>query len=229
VRFLKNMQQWLFPNFCLGCRQSILKNQGILCLNCQNAVAETGKYVPSNFTEQILWGRFPYSYAFSTFYFVKNAIIQQVMHELKYNGNIEAGLFLGAYTAKYIQENQLLHPNSVLVPVPLSPKRLHQRGYNQSEVICQQMAQQLNIPLITDTVLRIKNTNTQIGKTRTDRLLNMELAFEITKTSQLEGCHIILVDDTITTGATVEACALELLKIKNTTISVATAAIAMNQ
>ncbi len=222
---LTSIKSWVFPTFCLGCKQAFTYKNQLICPICQNALPSTGNYVSNNLTEQTLWGRFKFEAAFSIFYFTQGSVIQSIMHELKYNKNKKAGLLLGDFLADYLKKNILYTENSLLVPVPLTAKKKYQRGYNQSALICEQAGKVLGIAVADDALLRIKETETQTKKTRLQRVLNMELAFDTQWATLHKGKHIILVDDTLTTGATVEACALQLLKIPNSTLSIATIAI----
>ena len=151
-----------------------------------------------------------------------------MIHELKYKGNKEAGVFLGQEIGKAIMEAPLYQGIDFLIPVPLHPKREKERGYNQSMMIAQGISEVTEVPIGNDFMVRSVNTATQTHKTRDDRWENVKDIFELRHPEKLEGKYVLLIDDVLTTGSTLEACALKLSTIKGITISCATAACAGN-
>ena len=152
--------------------------------------------------------------------------MQHLIHELKYRGNMDAGVFLGQELGKTIQEAPLFQGLDFLIPVPLHPKREKERGYNQSLMIAQGVSETTGIPVGNGFLLRSVNTSTQTHKSKEERWRNVKDIFALRRADQLEGKYVLLIDDVLTTGATLEACALTLSKVPGITISCATAACA---
>jgi ComF family protein len=219
-----SLQQLILPQSCLVCHALLLKGMRHICLPCQELLPEIGKYVSNNDTESSLLGRFPTAWAYSWLYFQEGNITQKMMSELKYRGNKDVGIYMGQQLALKILEQKLDIHNAILIPVPLNDKRLIKRGYNQAAIIAEAMSVVLNIPCAGNGVLRIRNTSTQTAKNREERQFNMQAAFEINKSYSIEQKLIILVDDVMTTGATLDSCAQVLLQLPGVTFAVATVA-----
>lgn len=180
----------------------------------------------NNPVEKIFQGRIEICAATSGFYFTKGMLIQSLIHQLKYKGNKEIGLYLGNIMGKSLLESDRFSDIDVLVPLPLFPHKEHKRGYNQSTILCNGMSEVMEIPVITGNVIRKRFTQTQTKKHRLERWENVEGSFDVLDKQQLIGKHVLLVDDVITTGATLEACGAEILKVNNVQLSIATLAIA---
>ncbi len=174
----------------------------------------------------MFWGRIPISAGMGEFFFSKNSIVQNLIHELKYKGNRKAGLYLGNLMGESLAKSNRFINIDMLVPLPLFSKKEFRRGYNQAEVLCEGIAQVFNKPLLTKNVIRIVHTETQTKKGRIQRWENVEKSFAVKDAASLQGKNILLVDDVITTGATMEACGAEILKVNGTKLSVATLALA---
>ena len=161
----------------------------------------------------------------SEFYFSKASVIQNLIHEFKYKGNKKIGHYLGNIIGLSIL-NSNRFPVEAIIPLPLFEKKEKKRGFNQSEILCNGIAEIIKIPLIKNNVCRIIHSETQTKKGRLERWKNVEQAFQVRMPEMLEGKHILLVDDVITTGSTLEACGSEILKVNNVQLSVATLATA---
>lgn len=148
------------------------------------------------------------------------------MHQLKYNKRPEAGFRMGQLYAHVLKNSESWSQPDLIIPVPLHPAKLKKREYNQSECIANGMASVLLIPVIADNLIRIENTETQTRKSRFARYENLKGAFLCRNPGSLTDKHILMVDDVITTGATLEACCVLLLELENVDISVATIAFA---
>jgi ComF family protein len=221
-----HLTQLIYPTLCQSCKEKIYGTEYFLCLNCTKSLPLVGDYHQNNPTEKIFWGRFPFGFAYSYLYFQKDNITQHILHGLKYQSKKEMGEWLGYQLGKQLAEIPMAIDDNILLPVPLSAKKIAWRGYNQSEVIAEGISKVTKIPIAHNNLLRIKNTETQTRKNRLERYTNMADAFEIGNTAAIEGKQIILVDDVITTGATLESCALTLLKIPKVKVSVLCGAIA---
>ena len=181
---------------------------------------------PQNKMSRQLWGRFPFEQAIAFVYFQKGNRVQNLMHQLKYNKRPEVGIRMGELYARQLIRTEGWKKADLIIPIPLHPLKRKKRGYNQSEQISRGMASVLNLPLSTQHLVRIGNTETQTKKSRYARYENLKDAFMINDASELVQKHIILVDDVMTTGATVEACSIELLKIEGLKVSICTIAYA---
>jgi ComF family protein len=179
----------------------------------------------NNAVEKKFWGRLPLASAMSEFYFSKGSIVQNMIHEFKYRGNKKAGQYYGN-----LMGNSLLNSNrfdiDVIVPLPLFVRKEKLRGFNQAEILCNGISEIINKPVSRRNVIRKVFTETQTKKHRIERWKNVEGIFYVNDPQELEGKHILLVDDVITTGATIDACGTEILKIKDVKLSVASLAVA---
>lgn len=212
----------LFPHVCDGCGNDALAKNSCLCLRCIDALPQTGfELHPGNPVEKKMYGRLPVAHAAAHLYFTKESLVQRLIHLLKYKGNKELGVQLGSMMGAALKETGRLKAD-VLVPLPLFAVKERKRGYNQSTLLCEGMATQLNIPILQRCIIRPEHTETQTRKGRIERWKNMEGKFQLVQPGQVAGKHILLVDDVMTTGATLEACGHELLKAENVTLSIAT-------
>jgi ComF family protein len=216
-----------FPELCAACGKSLVKNEEVICSSCIYYLHYTNHHQdPENQVARQLWGRFSFVHAGAFLYFQKGNKVQHLMHQLKYNHRPEAGLQMGRlYGAELKRSAGWMLPD-VVIPVPLHPAKQRKRGYNQSEHIAKGLAETLDIPLVNDNLYRVQNTETQTRKTRFDRYENLKDAFKVRDAALLEDKHVLLVDDVITTGATLEACALQLLELKGVRVSVGALAFA---
>lgn len=170
------------------------------------------------------YGLVAFEFGASLLYFRKKGIAQQLMHNLKYKNQQEIGTYLGNYFSKNVLDLPVFNEIDGIIPVPLHKKRLHERGYNQVTTFCEALEKNLAIPIIDAVLIKSKNLKSQIQKSKENRLETNKNVFSVENAHKIEGKHILLVDDIFTTGATIEACAKEILKIKNTKISIVTMA-----
>ena len=216
----------LYPHNCVGCGSDVINDENFLCLECIDDLPYTHYEMHAgNPVEKIFWGRIPVAAAMSEFYFSKKSIVQNFIHELKYNGNKDAAHYFGNLMGKSLSESDRFNID-VIIPLPLFEKKEKIRGYNQAEILCNGISEILNKPVIRRNVIRKVHTETQTKKHRTERWKNVEKTFQVLDVSLLQEKSILLVDDVITTSATIEACGAEILKIKNVTLHIASLAIA---
>ncbi|MEO6219680.1 MAG: phosphoribosyltransferase family protein [Ginsengibacter sp.] len=227
AHILSPLVHFFYPHNCIGCGSDIIENENFLCFECINNLPHTEfSQHANNPVEKMFWGRIPVVAGTSNFYFSKASIIQNLIHELKYKGNRKAGIYLGNLMGNSLKKSNRFLNIDILVPLPLFAKKEFKRGYNQAEVLCEGIAEVINKPILTKNVSRIIPTETQTKKGRTQRWENVEKSFAVKDPSVLGGKHILLVDDVITTGATIEACGAEILKSGETKLSIATLAFA---
>lgn len=214
-----------FPHHCQGCGSDILPKQNFLCLHCMSSLPYTGyEQIENNPIENIFRGRVPVKAASSCFYFSKGHLIQHCIHQLKYKGNKAAGEYLGLQMGKTLLKTDRFSQLDYLVPLPLYADKEFKRGYNQSAVICKGMAEAMGTPVLLNHVIRKRQTATQTKKHRAERWENVVGSFAVKNPETLQGKNILLVDDVITTGATLEACAQTMLQVRGITLSFATLA-----
>ena len=179
------------------------------------------EYYPANLVEKIFWGRVEIIAATAFMYFTSGSAVQHSLHLLKYKGKKEIGIYFGRKMGEHLKQSQRFQNCEIIIPLPLFADREKKRGYNQSAMIAAGIALQLDIPVIPDAVIRTKKTATQTHKSRIERWENMRSTFKIRDHRKILGKHILLVDDVVTTGASLEACALTLLSLPGTTVSIA--------
>lgn len=191
-------------------------------MRCMAALPETSFELHSNNpVEKLFWGQLPLRAATAQFYFTKESLMQHLMHQFKYKGNKELGLQLGRILGEHLKLSNRFKAD-VMVPLPLFPIKEKRRGYNQSTLLCRGIQEVIDIPILEKVILRPQQTETQTKKGRIERWKNMEGKFLLADSAPLQDKHILLVDDVVTTGATLIACGQEILKAKNSTLSLAT-------
>jgi ComF family protein len=216
----------LFPHVCTGCGSDILSEETVLCMRCIAAMPETNfELHPGNPVEKTFLGRLPLVGATAQFYFTKESLMQHLMHQFKYKGNKELGLQFGKMMGEQIKRSGRFEVDA-LIPLPLFPAKEKRRGYNQATLLCQGMAEAMRIPVLDKVIIRPQHTETQTKKGRIERWKNMEGKFILSNPDAILNKHVLLVDDVITTGATLEACGNELMKAGGVRLSVATLCVA---
>ena len=217
----------IYPNLCFICGETLLKCESHICLSCLNNIPRTNYHLlTDNPVEKRFWGKAPIFRGTSFFFFQKGSPFQKLLHELKYKGNKEIGEILGRYAAAELLNSPDFCSIDIIIPIPLHPKRFAQRGYNQSEWIGKGLSAVLDKPQDTNTLKRVKQTTTQTKKSVFERFENTEGIFELSGAKELEGKHLLLIDDVLTTGSTLNAAINTLLNIPNVKISIFTLAIA---
>jgi ComF family protein len=215
----------LFPRICSTCETALSRNEKVICTQCLHALPMTNFLSEKNNpVETVFFGRIPVENATSLLLFEKKGLVQKLIHNLKYRGHEDVGSFLGAWLGHELRLQENFRKVSMVIPVPLHKKKLKKRGYNQVEKFGMEIARALMVPY-TDHILLKKNASqTQTLKKRLARWGNIDESFVLENTEQLENEHVLLVDDLVTTGATLEACAVKLLQAKGVKISIATMA-----
>lgn len=211
-----------FPNLCAACNGHLLRGEVAICTACLMDCPRTfDEHDPvDNPVARVFWGRVQLQSAASLFVFTKGGKVQELIHNLKYNGRKDAGIAAGKLFGNDLQNLTPFNTIDAVIPVPLHRDKFRKRGYNQAACFGEGLAQALNIPMYDHGILRLNATETQTRKNRGERWENVEDVFAANKKIKLEGKHILLVDDVITTGATIEACAIPLLELPGTKVSV---------
>lgn len=222
-----NLLNLLYPNLCLICNESLMRGEEIICMKCLMEMPKTFYHLQSdNPVEKRFWGKVPIHRATSYFHFYKDSPFRKLLHELKYHGNKEIGQVIGRYAAADLLHTPEFSTVDVIVPVPLHPRKYAQRGYNQSEWIAKGLSEVLEKPLDTTHLIRIKENTTQTRKMVFERYQNTKGIFALKDKSVFCRQHVLLVDDVLTTGSTLEACVSALMETDYITISIFTLAIA---
>lgn len=209
----------LYPRYCFACNNGLVKGEEIICSRCMLELPRTNYHqVGNNALYKRLNGRIPLAHAFAFFHFRKGGKVQQLLHALKYHNHPEIGTTLGeVFGQELIQTHDQMF--DVIVPVPLHPTRKKKRGYNQSEEFAKGLSKSLHVP-VSDLLVRETKTESQTRKTKLKRWQNVNEVFQLKHDDSITGQRILLVDDVITTGATIEACAQALVSKACSTISI---------
>jgi ComF family protein len=220
--FIQSVLHLFFPHTCCGCGSDLLTENILFCIHCQSSMPVTSfEYFTANPIEKIFWGRVQIDSAAAHLYFTGGSQVQRSLHLLKYRGRKEIGIYFGRQMGESLKHSPRFSDCEIIIPLPLFASREKKRGYNQASLIANGISQKLKIPVIHGAVARIKKTETQTHKSRIQRWKNMESTFKICDRDKIAGKHILLVDDVVTTGASLEACAQVLLACRDVKVSIA--------
>ncbi|MEE4000081.1 ComF family protein [Tenacibaculum sp. FZY0031] len=225
MQFLKEIFYLFYPNLCVNCEITLLQNETFLCTICKNdlPIIDDNKHINVTLMSNF-YGKVPIQNVRSFLFYKKNGVTQKLIHELKYKKQQAIGVFIADWFGEKLKIMNTFAEVDYIVPVPLHLKKLRSRGYNQVTMFGERLSDILSIEYIPNVLIRTSKTTTQTLKQRFERFSNSNTKFKLVNTTLFENKHVLLIDDVITTGATLEACANELLKTKNITISVATMA-----
>jgi len=215
-----------FPKYCSSCNRNLMHYEKAVCMHCLTHLPRLQLHDErDNAVEKLFWGRIDVEAATAFLSMPRNGISHRLIHRLKYHGDQEVGERLGALFAHELLESERMKGIDVIVPVPLHPKKLHVRGYNQCDCIARGMAETLGAEISLNNLTRTHFSATQTRRGRISRWSNVKDIFWVREPEKFENKRILLVDDVITTGATIEACATALLKINGVQLSVGALAI----
>ena len=216
-----------FPKVCAGCHTILITNETVFCTVCRHELPLTQYHLDSkNEAVKKFYGKIAIEHASALLYFNKKGIVQELIHNLKYKGHEEIGTVLGNWYAEDLKELALETPFDVVIPVPLHPKKFRERGYNQVTTFGKALAKGLKINYNDAVLYRKKYSKTQSKKNLIGRSDNIENIFDVIFTEENKNKHFLIVDDVLTTGATLEACSKALLKIPGAKISIVCMAMA---
>jgi ComF family protein len=225
MNYLTSFIELFFPKNCVVCKNDLTKHEKCLCRQCSSVLPRTGfENVPDNIVEQALWGRVNLHKACSLLYYRKGEAVQKILHEIKYRGNTDLALEMGKMMGLAMKKSGFIEGVDVIIPVPLHHAKLKKRGYNQSRLLAEGIAMICDLPIVDSSVYRTVDNVTQTKKGRFERYQNIEGVFAVSDIDAINGQSVLLIDDVITTGATIEACANA---IKDAKISVSTLAYAI--
>lgn len=210
-----------FPKSCSGCDTILLTNEKVICSICRHNIPLTNHHLLiENEAFKKFYGRIPVEHASAFLYFHKKGIVQKLIHNLKYKGHQEIGTILGEWHAEDLKEITSSLNFDEIIPVPLHPKKYRERGYNQVATFSQSLSQKLNLNCNEAILFRKIYSKTQSQKNLLGRIEGIETIFDVHYTEKNHNKHFLLIDDVITTGATLEACGRALLKIPGAKISI---------
>lgn len=213
----------IYPNLCLSCDNPLRKGEDIICIKCKLNLPITDYFKNSdNPISSKFYGKVKLEYAFSFLHFIKKGSVQKLLHQLKYNNKPEIGLLLGKWFGNELTKIKGLNFDYV-IPVPMHRTKLKKRGYNQADPIAEGISSTLNSEWKHDVLLKVDNTESQTKKGRFDRFKNTEYVFKFNEDYSIKNKHVLIVDDVITTGSTLEACAKILIE-NGASVSIATLA-----
>lgn len=225
MRLLKDLFYLFYPKICVVCDEKLIENEIVVCTHCRHDLPLTNfRNYSDNKVTNTFYGKVIIEKSFSLLFFRKKGSTQKLIHDLKYKGNEDIGIFFGNWLGEMLKENKEFNTVNIIIPVPLHPKKMRQRGYNQVSKFGNTLSFHLKIPFLENELVRISSSKTQTFKSRFERFNNIETKFHLKKPVNYNNKHILLIDDVITTGATLEACAKEFSNSKNCKISVLTMA-----
>lgn len=223
MTFLKDILAVFYPENCFCCNTPIASNSDGICISCRHDLPFTSfTSETNNKLEKVFFGRIPIEAATALLYFQKEGPAQELMHNLKYRNKQDIGRILAIWLAKKIQNTNRFKYIDGIIPVPLHKKRFKERGYNQLTRFGETLAQELQIPYLPENLIRIAASKTQTKKFRLERWSNVTTKFHVKQPELFEGKHLLLIDDIVTTGATIEACYKSFNTIDSIKISLAT-------
>lgn len=226
-RYFEDLVHLLFPKVCLGCGHLLKTSEEALCTNCRLQLPEMHLNPNLNQLHKRFAGKVSIRYVSAYLQFAKGGIVQRLIHQIKYRGQKEAGTIVGRWFGNQLaQDEGIMADVEVLIPVPLHRSRLKQRGYNQAAYIANGMAQSLQKEMDEKALVRKAFNSSQTQKNRVERWENVNTVFEVSTNANIRNKHVLLVDDVLTTGATLEACAVALLAAGCSRVSIAALAAA---
>lgn len=218
----------LFPRLCYACGNHLLRNENLICTECYVVIPRTNYHLEAeNPVAQLFWGRCVLEKASAFSFYNKGSRIRNLIHNLKYKGVKEIGYELGRIYGLSLKSSVFISDIDLIIPVPLHPSKKRIRGFNQSDIISSGIGDATGLTVDINSLVRTTVSATQTRRSRYERWTNVEGIFQVTDPEMIRGRHILLVDDVITTGSTIESCANELLKVQGVKVSVAAIAFAV--
>lgn len=223
---LSSLLDLFYPHTCDGCGTDLTRTEKVLCIRCLRRLPLTGyQHLPHNPVEKIFWGRVNIRHAMAAYYYRKSSLLQQLIYQFKYDQREDIATHLGQQMGALLLQSGWLYEINSIVPVPIHPTKLQQRGYNQAMLLANGVAAITGKPVMEEILFRNNYSPSQTNKGRLLRWQNVSNVFSIRPTDQLKDQHVLLIDDVLTTGATLEACS-SLLLSAGAAVSICTLAFA---
>jgi len=217
----------IYPRYCLCCGRALVTGEEYICTHCMFNMPKTNFHLNrDNTLLRKFWGLIELRYALAYFKFIKSGLVQRLLHHLKYENYPELGYMIGNIYGSELNAHGLSANLDLVIPVPLHTTKLRRRGYNQSEPFAQGLSESMGLVMGTEIVCRVVKTATQTHRTKHQRWKNVQGVFRVEQPKLIENKRILLVDDIVTTGATLESCASELISAGCKEISIAAIAAA---
>jgi ComF family protein len=227
LQIIQNFLSFFYPRCCLGCQKTLLQDENRLCLHCFTHLPETNYHLfQDNPINYMFLGRVKVELAAALLFYKKGNMTQHILHHFKYKGDKEIGEILGYYYGQKLQQAEPYKAIDLILPIPLHPKKEQKRGYNQSEWLAKGLSHAMQIPYYNNILIRSTFTDTQTKKSRFSRWTNVKEVFQVIQPDILQHKHILLCDDVLTTGATMEAAITKLIEVKGVKVSVVGLALA---
>ena len=227
--YLEDFFKLIYPDICMACEQGLMRNEKCLCSKCLYGLPRTNmQFDENNFISQLFWGKVNIHTATAYYYFEKESKYRKLIHKLKYHGNKEVGYEMGKFYGSELYNSNNFKETDIVIPVPLHPKKKRKRGYNQSDYIAMGIAKSLKTNFDLNNLVRTINTATQTKKSRMQRWKNVESIFKLKYPEKIKNKNILIVDDVVTTGSTLEACAIQLINNGAGKVNLATLAVSIN-
>lgn len=224
---LQNLFNFFYPRLCVSCQNTLFEKETHFCLHClQNMPLTNYHTFEENPLNYIFMGRVPVQFVGSLLFYRKGNMVQSILQEIKYKNNKELGSYLGHLYGEQLAKTELLKDVDLIIPIPLHPKKEKLRGYNQSEMIAQGLSSGLNKEYSVEFLIRKDFTETQTKKSRINRWENVKDVFEVQNEEGIRNKHLLVCDDVLTTGATMEAALSKLMAVEGVRVSVVTLAVA---
>lgn len=227
MKWISDLIDLIFPRTCVVCGELLSPQEKDICINCLSTLPKIEK-IHLDEIEKSFWGKVEIERATSFMYYHKNSPYNNLIHRLKYKNSPDTGDHLAFLAAKEIAESGFFDDIDAIVPLPLSKRKMRQRGYNQCDYIAKGLSRATGIPVIKNAVKRLKSNETQTHKSRDERWQNVEGIFALSDATLIEGKHILLIDDILTTGATLASCAKSIQEGCQCKISIFTLAYTYN-
>lgn len=218
---IRSLLHLLYPHVCENCGQDLTRTEEVLCVSCMRRMPATSfQLTANNPVEQVFWGRVPVQHAMAGYYFARDTCLQQLIHQFKYNRRKDIAVYLGRQLGLQLKQSNWWQKISLVVPVPLNKTKQRHRGYNQATMLANGIAEILDRKVLEDGLTRRARATTQTHKTRLERWKNVSEVFQLNNPAKVKNNHVLLVDDVLTTGATLEACAHALLSAEEVELSI---------
>ena len=225
MKFLGYLTDLFYPRLCHACGRALLQHEIVICNYCRVQLPKTNFHVKAdNPIEVLFWGRADIKAATAYYKYVKDGKVQHLIHQMKYQGFSEIGTYVGETYGSLLASSPRFSEIDIVVPVPLHRSKLRKRGFNQSEMFAKGLSRSMNIILDSTNLYRTRASSTQTKKSRWERYKNVNKIFDVHEPKKFMGKNILLVDDVITTGSTIEACANVLNEIEGVNVYVASMA-----